>query len=219
MTTASIVVVNTNPNASTRKGTRALVRRVQRLVPRSVGVVERHFQRLSTADMQALSPRAVVLGPQGVPFQSYDPTALQQLYSLIRALRCPLLGVCGGHQALTLAYGGQIAPIHGETLPANGQYGGLKKMNGLQPMVRMDCSPDVILDSIPSPSTFFSSHVEAISKLPAGFSTMMMGPHDTIQMVRRDEYPQYGVQFHPERGGDGHQLLRNFLALAGVDSP
>ena len=131
MTTAHIVVINTNPQATTRKGTRALVRSVQRLVPSCVSVIERHFQRLSTAQMQALSPRAVVLGPQGVPFQSYDSTALHQLFRLIRALRCPLLGVCGGHQALTLAYGGQIAPIHGETLPSNGQYGSLKKMNGL----------------------------------------------------------------------------------------
>ncbi len=218
MTASDIFVINTNPKASTRNGTRALVRSVQRLVPATVQVVERHFQRLSVTDVQAKPPLAVILGPQGVPFQSYEPTALQELYRLIRTLRCPLLGVCGGHQALALAYDGQIAPIHGEKLPTSGRYGNLKKMTGLQTMIRQGHAPETMLDSIQSPMTFFSSHVEAISKLPNGFSSVLVGPHDTIQMVRRDEYPQYGVQFHPERGGDGRQLLRNFLALAGVDS-
>ena len=85
-------------------------------------------------------------------------------------------------------------------------------------MERVERVTDLLLQALPSPMNFFSSHVEAVSLLPPGFTTLVTGPHGTIQMVRRDECPHYGVQFHPERGGNGPQLMGNFLTLAGIES-
>ena len=218
MNSSTILVINTNPDGATRQGTRALVRAFKRIASPTVHVVERHFRRVAPDRLKKNPPQAVILGPQGVPFQSYDPIHLDALYCLIRSLECPVLGVCGGHQALVLAHGGRIAPVHGEKLPGTGTYGALKKIRGLHPMRRTARMTDRLLQTLPSPMTFFSSHVEAVSQLPPGFTTLATGPQDTIQMVRRDEYPHYGVQFHPERGGDGPLLMGNFLTLIRIES-
>jgi len=203
MSAKVIVVVNTNPSPTVRSGTRAIVRTLQRMTPPGTQVLERHFHRLAG---QSIQPGAVVLGPQGVPFQSYEDPVREDLFGLVRSLECPVLGICGGHQAFALAHGGELAPVHGGALPDDGSYGTLQKVRGFGLVRYVDENrrlEDPLLCDLPNPSRFFASHVEAIRQLPLGFTVLATGVHNTIQIVRRDGTPQYGVQFHPERGGIG----------------
>ncbi len=206
----ALVVINLNPLATTRRGTRALVRAFTRLAPH-VRVVERHFKRVTLAGLDALGARAVVLGPQGVPFDAYPAADRDHLFGLIRALQRPALGICGGHQALVLAHGGAIGPVHGGT--ASGTYNGLHKELGFR-AVRMT-STDPLGVGLPAQAQFWASHVEGVTQLPAGLTLVGRGDPCEVQAVRVRDRLQWGVQFHPERGGDGETLMASFLRAAG----
>jgi GMP synthase (glutamine-hydrolysing) len=211
MSGGRVVVVNINPQAATRSGTRALVRTLQRLAPEA-RVLERHFKRLGLDGLAALAPTAIIIGPQGVPFDAYEGDALAGLFELLRGLEAPTLAVCGGHQALALAYGGRLGAVHGGE--AAKSYSGMQKERGFRAIVgRIE---DPILAKLPSPASMFVSHVEEVKELPAGFKVLAVGDPCRIQLVRVGEQFIYGCQFHPERGGDGEQLLRNFLRIARI---
>ncbi len=208
-----VLVLNLNPRASTRSGTRTLIRAIKRLLPSHATVLERHFQRVSPSRVTTIDPDAILLGPQGVPFDAYPESARSKLFELLRALDRPTLGVCGGHQALVLAHGGTLAPVQGGV--ATGSYDGLEKLRGLFD-VRL--KRDALTEGLPCRARFFCSHVEGVSHLPDAFSLIGEGDPARIQAVRLGERPVWGVQFHPEMGGDGELLLRRFLDLAIMDS-
>jgi len=204
---ARIVVININPEASTRSGTRKLVRAFQRLCDATV--VERHFQQLTVEKLSTLKPMATIIGPQGVPFDAYPQKARQHLFNLIQQLSTPTLAVCGGHQALVLAYGGSIAPVHGGK--ASKRYDGMPKERGYKTV-----TPAGLNKLITEPGQYFASHVEGVSKLPSVFELIGTGSTCAVQAIRLKDRPVYGVQFHPEKGGAGTAMLSRFLSVAGI---
>ena len=123
--------------------------------------------------------------------------------------KVPLLGVCLGHQAIGQAFGGTIirAPkvIHGKTSSIN--HDGEGVFLGLnQPLVQ----------------TRYHSLVIDPATVPDGLEITAWS-HDesdepeAIMGVRHKQLTVEGVQFHPESiaSQQGHELLRNFLAVRG----
>jgi anthranilate synthase component 2 len=118
--------------------------------------------------------------------------------------RRPLLGVCLGHQAIAVQFGGRIAraprPVHGKTSlvvhDGRGVFAGL-----------------------PSPFSAVRYHSLAaeVESLPDCLETSATAADDgTIQGLRHRSLPIHAVQFHPESvaSEQGYRLLQNFLALA-----
>jgi len=113
--------------------------------------------------------------------------------------RIPVLGVCLGHQAICVAFGGEIVParhlMHGKTLSvtADGQF---------------------IYSKIPSPFTAMRYHSLAISRasLPVVLDITAEADDGEIMGVRHQEHPTEGIQFHPESimTSVGKRILRNF---------
>jgi GMP synthase (glutamine-hydrolysing) len=204
-----IVVVNLNPQAATRRGTRRIVAALKRLAP-TTKIVERHFARVTADGLDAMGARAVILGPQGVPFDAYPAARLLHMLTLIRSLTLPTLGICGGHQALALAHGGLLGPVHGGT--ASQSYEGLRKETGLRSVA---LARDPLTVSLPAECSFEVRHVEGVSDLPGCFTLIGRGDPCAVQLIRLTGRPIYGAQFHPELGGDGIALLQGFLSLAG----
>lgn len=214
----AVVVINLNPSARERRGARRIVRALQRLVADPVSVLERHFRRVTPGSLRAIGARAVVFGPQGVPFDAYPEGEREQMFALIRDVARPALGICGGHQALVLAYGGRIAPLDGGR--ARGSYAGRLKQRGLR-VVRLEpAAGDALVSRLPAEGRYFVSHVEAAVDWPSQVEVLGSSDYCAAQLVRiRDTVaPAYGVQFHPELGGDGVHVLRAFLSVAGVPS-
>jgi anthranilate synthase/aminodeoxychorismate synthase-like glutamine amidotransferase len=113
----------------------------------------------------------------------------------------PTLGVCLGHQALAQAFGGRVVrhePVHGKT--AEIEHDGRTVFEGLE-----------------SPLTVgrYHSLVVEESSLPDELEISARGG-GVIMAIRHRELPAEGIQFHPESvlTESGHDLLRNFLALA-----
>jgi anthranilate synthase/aminodeoxychorismate synthase-like glutamine amidotransferase len=121
----------------------------------------------------------------------------------VRALsgRLPILGVCLGHQAITVAFGGSVVrgkPVHGKTSEIVHDGTG-------------------VLAGLPSPFTATRYHsLVAEPTLPAELVANAHTAHGTIMGLRHRDHPTFGVQFHPESvlTPDGKQLVANFLEQA-----
>jgi anthranilate synthase/aminodeoxychorismate synthase-like glutamine amidotransferase len=115
--------------------------------------------------------------------------------------RLPILGVCLGHQALSVAFGGRVerapAPMHGKTS-----------------MVVHDGSHLFAGLSGPFEAGRYHSLVIPRDAMPPDFVVTAWVEEDGVIMgVRHTSQPIFGVQFHPESvlTTVGHRLLQNFL--------
>ena len=155
---------------------------------------------ISVAEAEALEPDAVLLSPG--PGRPEDAGNLLDLIGAF-AGRCPVLGVCLGHQAIGQAFGGMVvrAPelMHGKTSFV--AHGGEGVLAGL---------PD------PFEATRYHSLVVSRDGLPDVLEVTAETPDGTIMGLRHRELAVEGVQFHPESilTAGGHDLLRNFLQQA-----
>lgn len=116
----------------------------------------------------------------------------------------PVLGVCLGHQALSIAFGGRVeraaAPMHGKTsLVAHDGRG--------------------LFTGVAQPFEAGRYHSLLVPRdgLPRDFEVSAWVADEsadgTVMALRHATWPVCGVQFHPESvlTPAGHQVLRNFL--------
>src|SRR5688500_12076538 len=114
--------------------------------------------------------------------------------------RRPLLGVCLGHQAIAVHFGGTVgrAPVlmHGKTSPLEHDDSGL-------------------FASLPSPFAAARYHSLSVDpgSLPGCLLVNAWAPDAPVMALRHRDLPIHGVQFHPESVASqyGHALLANFL--------
>ena len=116
----------------------------------------------------------------------------------------PLFGVCLGHQAIGVAFGGTVsrAPelLHGKTSVVTHSNKG-------------------VLRDLPSPFTATRYHSLAIEDgtLPEEIEVIARTDSGVIMAVQHKSLPISGVQFHPESvlTEHGHQMLGNWLVACG----
>ena len=116
----------------------------------------------------------------------------------------PVLGVCLGHQAVAVAFGGTVsrAPelLHGKTSAVHHDGAG-------------------ILHDLPSPFTATRYHSLAVepSSIPPELLVTGRTAGGVVMALRHRDLPIEGVQFHPESvlTEHGHQLLANWLTQCG----
>jgi len=115
--------------------------------------------------------------------------------------RIPTLGVCLGHQAVVVAYGGAVrrAPEirHGKTSEISHDGKGL-------------------FEGLENPFVATRYHSLAGFDLPPEIEETARSEDGVNQGVRHTSLPVYGVQFHPESimTTEGKKLLGNFLKFA-----
>jgi anthranilate synthase component II len=164
--------------------------------------VVRRNDALTVQDALALKPEAVLLSP--------GPCAPDQAGICLPLLRAapgdlPILGVCLGHQAIGQACGGDVVRaksiMHGKTSPIRHQ--GESVFRGLR-------------DGFTA--TRYHSLAVARDTLPAELKVTAWTDDGEIMGLAHRSRPVHGVQFHPESVATegGHQMLANFLDLAGV---
>ncbi len=158
---------------------------------------------LTVEQALGLKPQAVLLSP-GPCTPDEAGICLDLLTQAPRDL--PILGVCLGHQAMGQAEGGKV--IRAQTL-----------MHGKTDSISH--SGVGLFKDIPSPFTATRYHSLAIdrSSLPNTLEVTAWTADGEIMGVQHRDRPLHGVQFHPESIATqyGHEMLANFLDLAGVD--
>jgi len=147
-------------------------------------------------------PAAIVISPG-----PKTPEAAGICVELVRTVGhgTPILGVCLGHQAIGVAYGGRVvrAPqvVHGKVWAVH--HTGAGVLEGLD---------------TPLMATRYHSLVIARDGIPTALEVTAWSDDGLIMGVRHREHPVEGVQFHPESIGTplGAQLMGNFLTQARV---
>ena len=160
----------------------------------------RRNNEITLDEIAAMSPRQIVISPgPGRPEQAGITLEVIKRFGP----SIPLLGVCLGHQAIGMAFGGSVvravAPMHGKTSAISHDGRG-------------------VFAGIASPFTVARYHSLVVQRdgLPAELEISAQTEDDgTVMAVRHKSYPIHGVQFHPESimTREGSHLLRNFLSV------
>lgn len=155
---------------------------------------------LTVSSLQALEPAAVVISPG--PGHPRDAGCCVDAIHVF-AGTVPILGVCLGHQAIGLAFGGTV--VRAQTL-----------MHGKTSLIHHDSAG--VFAGLPDPfiATRYHSLVIQPESLPDSLEMTARTADGVIMGVRHRKHRIEGVQFHPESimTPPGMRLMRNFLEQA-----
>ena len=169
-----------------------------------LGATQRVYRNneITPDEAVALNPDRVLLSPGPC-----SPREAGVTLEIIRAFagRKPMLGVCLGHQSIGHYFGGKVVRadrlMHGKTSP-----------------IRHRDSD--VFRGMPQdfPATRYHSLVVERKTFPSELEITAETAEGEVMGLRHKSLPIWGVQFHPESIATegGHQLLANFLDLAGV---
>ena len=114
----------------------------------------------------------------------------------------PIFGICLGHQAITVAYGGKVCKaneiVHGKTS-------------------KMQHTGSAIFTDIPNEfeATRYHSLVAMEDSFPSDLKVTARTDNGLIMALEHKQLPIYGVQFHPESIVTEHglKMVKNFLEV------
>ena len=149
--------------------------------------------------------QAMALGADGILLSPGPgrPEDAGIICDLVRAAAgtVPVFGVCLGHQAIGLVYGGEVV-------------GAARLMHGKTSFVRHRGVG--VFTGLPEPleATRYHSLVIDRATMPEVLEITAETDDGTVMGVRHRDLDVEGVQFHPESilTAAGHDLLKNFLA-------
>ena len=114
----------------------------------------------------------------------------------------PIFGICLGHQAITVAFGGKVDRaneiVHGKTSKIT--HSGSKIFSGI-------------------PETFEATRYHSLIAMedlfPSELKVTARTDNGLIMALEHKKYPVYGVQFHPESivTEHGMDMVKNFLEI------
>ncbi|GLJ80330.1 anthranilate synthase component II [Microbacterium imperiale] len=156
-------------------------------------------------------PRGAIAGFDGVlvspgPGTPQDAGASIPIVAAAASVRTPLLGVCLGHQAIAVAFGGRVGEAP-------------ELMHGMTSNVLHDSS--ALYRGMRHPfvaGRYHSLAVEA-AHLPDVLAVTARTAEGTVMGIAHRSLPIQGVQFHPESvlTQGGYRLLGNWLASIGLE--
>ena len=160
----------------------------------------RRNDEVTLDEVAAMQPSQILISPG--PGRPEDAGVTMDVIRRFGATT-PLLGVCLGHQAIGMVYGGVVcratAPMHGKTSTV--EHDGKGVFSGI---------------ASPIQAGRYHSLIIASDSVPADLEVSARTTEDgTIMGVRHRKVPVHGVQFHPESvlTEAGMHMLRNFLDL------
>ena len=153
-------------------------------------------------EIKKLNPSGIILSP-GPGRPENAGICIDVIKNL--GTQIPIFGVCLGHQAIGLAFGGNVVradnPLHGKDSLIYHKDGDMFK-NVTQPF-KAGRYHSLIVDKATMPNNLV---IEAVDD------------SGSIMALRHNNYPIYGVQFHPESilTPEGGQILKNFVEKCNV---
>jgi len=163
-------------------------------------VVVHRNDKISTFEVMAMQPEAIVLSPG--PCTPNEAGICLDLIAKASAT-IPLLGVCLGHQAIGQAFGGKVVrapvPVHGKLSMIH--HSNASVFHGINGPFR---------------ATRYHSLVVDRESMPDELMVTAETDDHLVMGLMHESLPVHGVQFHPESiaSEHGHLMLKNFLDIA-----
>ena len=150
-------------------------------------------------EIRALNPRRIILSPG--PGRPEDAGVIMEVAKTV-SKEIPTLGVCLGHQAICAAYGATVTYAK-------------ELMHGKRSETELDINA-LLFKHCPKTAQVARYHSLAVDEktLPKELKVVARTLGDgEVMAVEHQEYPIYGVQFHPESilTPIGKKILENFL--------
>jgi GMP synthase (glutamine-hydrolysing) len=182
------------------------------------------YSEVTTENIARLRPAFLALSPNGTPWCRYKGRNRENLDNFFNALKVvieqmevPVVGICGGHQALALAFGGKVGPIRGgedDCFPYTNKPTERGRHN-VQVIAK-----DPIFDGMGETINLVQNHFDEVKRLPTGFIHLAQNDLSRFQIIKHATKPVYGIQAHTEyfysARPDGGTLLRNFLKIVAM---
>ena len=151
----------------------------------------------TVAELAAMEPSRIILSPG--PGRPENAGVIMEVATTL-AKQIPTLGVCLGHQAICAAYGATVTYAK-------------RLMHGKQSVATLDTGCP-LFRGCPSETPVARYHSLAADPdtMPACL-TITAEAEGEIMAVQHQQYPIFGVQFHPESimTPEGDKMLRNFI--------
>lgn len=153
---------------------------------------------MTVAEIEKLNPEKIILSPG-----PGRPENAGVIVDIVRDLgkKIPILGVCLGHQAICIAYGGKVGYAK-------------RLMHGKQSNVKFDTNCK-LFKGLPETALVARYHSLAADEksLPECLEITAATTDGEIMAVKHKDYEVYGVQFHPESimTPNGKDMLKNFI--------
>jgi anthranilate synthase component 2 len=152
---------------------------------------------MTVGEIKSLKPDRIILSPG--PGRPEDAGSIIDVIKTIHDI--PILGVCLGHQAICAAFGATVTYAK-------------KLMHGKQSDVKFDTDCP-LFKGCPkaAPVARYHSLAADSDTIPEELKITAFTTDGEVMAVQHNEYPIFGVQFHPESimTPDGKQILRNFI--------
>lgn len=140
----------------------------------------------------------IILSGQPMSDESHTQKSVAKNFPWVRDVQVPLMGFCGGHQIIALAYGAKL--IKNKEAEPKGFFAAYAKTRYLN---------DVILKGIRfgkhgNVFIVYNKHRDSVT-LPPGFACLAETDKCKNALMRHKKKLVYGAQFHPE---DPHYYVR-----------
>ena len=159
--------------------------------------------KISVKKIAKLNPKKIIISPGPC-----TPNEAGICLDLVKRFydKMPILGVCLGHQSIGQAFGAKIIKagkiMHGKTSKVSNL--GSKIFKGLPSSFEATRYHSLVIKNGTLPKNF-----RVISETIDNKKNVIMG-------IEHENYPCYGVQFHPESIASvpfGKKIMKNFLNL------
>ncbi|MGE6378289.1 anthranilate synthase component II [Peribacillus muralis] len=156
---------------------------------------------ITIAEIEEMNPMAIVISPG--PGRPEDAGISMEIIRHFHK-EIPLLGICLGHQAIGAAFGANVV-------------GARCIMHGKTSVIEHDGSGVFVNQDVQFPVMRYHSLVVDRGTMPKELIVTAAALDDgEIMALQHDEFPLYGLQFHPESIGTkiGKELLHEFYEIA-----
>ncbi|MGE7903840.1 anthranilate synthase component II [Peribacillus sp. NPDC094092] len=166
-------------------------------------IIVKRNDEITLAEIEELNPMAIVISPgPGRPEDAgISMEIIRNFYEKV-----PLLGICLGHQAIGAVFGANVV-------------GAKQIMHGKTSVIEHDGTGVFAKQDLQFQVMRYHSLVVERASLPDELTVTAVALDDgEIMALKHQDYPLYGLQFHPESIGTkiGKELLHQFYEIAGT---
>ncbi len=158
---------------------------------------------MTVEEIGALAPSHIILSPG--PGRPAEAGICKEVIRTFKG-KIPILGICLGHQAICEVFGATVTYAR-------------ELMHGKQSTAAMD-TESVLFRGMGREMVVARYHSLAADPdtMPEELVVTAATPDGEVMAVEHQEYPVYGVQFHPESvlTPEGRRIIENFLGSTGA---